>query len=55
MKRILFSMALLLSINTLSAKIVYRFIVGTYTNQTLSKGIYTIEFNVDKKTVNKCI
>lgn len=52
MKRILFSMALLLSINTLSAKIVYRFIVGTYTNQTLSKGIYTIEFNVDKKTVN---
>jgi len=52
MKRILFPIAMLLFLNTLSAKNVYKFIVGTYTNQTLSKGIYTIELDVDKKIIN---
>lgn len=52
MKQLLFTMTILLSLNTLSANNVYKFIVGTYTNQTLSKGIYTIELNVDKKNIN---
>ena len=52
MRRVLFSIPILLFLNTLSAKNVYKFIVGTYTNQTLSKGIYTIEFDTDKKIIN---
>lgn len=39
-------------INTLSAANVYSFIVGTYTNQTSSKGIYTIQCDFLNEKIN---